>query len=172
MAAGREPEPFARNGVRVQDGVLGLFVFLFVLFVYITSDPNTFAKTKLRSSLTTLWQWRSFARRHYSIVCIPHSTLSFPTPTFPSIPITIPRLLFAANRAGNCTASRAAVKTGPSMILLPQHRRPLILIILLQQLSIYRVMIRRSDPFPWNNAWERHAYAGRSVQPRWGRYTS
>lgn len=78
-------------------------------------DPDTFAIAKLRPFSTTLWQWRSFARRYYSIACISHNTLSLSTPTLSSVPIAVPPFILTAYR----TTYRTTVKTRASMILLP-----------------------------------------------------
>lgn len=55
------------------------------------------------------------------------------------------------------------------LIVPPKHICPLIplvLLILLQQLPVCRIMIRRTDPLPRNHAGQRYANTGRPIQPR------
>ena len=78
------------------------------------NDSNTLAETKPQSSFTRLWRWRSFARRHYSVVRISHDALPFPSPA-PSVPIAIPPFLLTAYS----TTHRTILKTRAPMILLP-----------------------------------------------------
>ena len=53
------------------------------------------------------------------------------------------------------------------MIVLPQHRRSLVFLILFLQLPIRNVVIWRRDLSARHNTRKRNAYADRPVQPTW-----
>ena len=113
-AAGRDPQLFAFQVSGVSPGKESLSIRLEAFFAFTARGFNTVARARLRSFLSTFRRWRSFACRHYSIIRISHSSLSFPTPAFPSIPIAIPTFILASNLTTSC----AATKTGASMVLL------------------------------------------------------
>ena len=96
-----------RRGIFWLGSILGLFRTM--------NDPNTFAETKLQSSFTRFWRWRSFARRHYSVIRISHDALPFPSPAPSSVLIAIPPFVLTAYS----TTHRTILKTRAPMILLP-----------------------------------------------------